>query len=52
MLPRWPAASAKSPSAQAEFGNQTPKIQVNPTQVSEQMKHPVLYTDMKFLNEV
>ena len=42
MLPRRPATSAKFPSALAELGDSgTPKIQVNPIQVSEQMNHPV-----------
>ena len=45
MLPSCPAASAKFPSAQSELGSQwnTQTLsQPNPTQVSEQMKHPVL----------
>ena len=41
-LPSCPAASAKFPSEQAGLGRQWNTCQqVNPTQISEQMKHPV-----------
>ena len=40
ILPSYSATSSKFPSAQAEFGG-TVKIQVNSTQVRQDMGHPV-----------